>query len=168
VPDTRETCTLLAEPAAGREPRRRIDESCSQSLDATRVPRIDPVHTSGTRDKVEVGRFASRDSACDWLASGCSAPPSSVARRRTNHAAAPKSLSAAQPAIGVLCHSMHRRHVRKWHVRDVTPTASRAVAIKGAANIQRAARSCFVQDVVHLKHFREVTHGGIRAARRRS
>ena len=40
-----------------------------------------------------------------------------------------------QPAIGAFRNPMRRRNVRKWHVRDVTPAATRAAVIKGAADM---------------------------------
>jgi hypothetical protein len=44
-----------------------------------------------------------------------------------------------------------------WHVRDVTPAATRAQPSRVERPFQRAARSCFVQDVVDSEHFRVVT-----------
>src|ERR1700738_1452638 len=49
------------------------------------------------------------------------------------------------------------RDFRLWHVRDVTPAATRAAAIRVQRTYQRAARSCFAQDVVHSEYFRVVT-----------
>src|SRR6267378_7577869 len=51
-------------------------------------------------------------------------------------------------------------NVGSWHVRDVTPAATRAAERRPSRverTYQRAARSCFVQDVVHSEHFRVVT-----------
>src|SRR3954471_19367282 len=43
-----------------------------------------------------------------------------------------------------------------WHVRDLRPPPERQPS-RVERTYQRAARSCFVQDVVHSEHFRVVT-----------